>query len=332
MFKKPIIISLGCSFSDATFKSHLTNIPEEERGGWPIWSDHIKNKLEIQHKTKYWIIHFGKSGSGNEYALKHITECFAKYKDRIKFVLWGGTEFHRYHHELSGRNFNLTGDIRAYPSHATVRARKFLDHEPHWGNSHQKMQEANVYMAINYAGHKSGVERLIHHGLQLYWTALMLCQKYNATLLMTQLLSPIYTLETLKPNFKRILEDSTNSIDYKIDRPWEIRKGMKSPFFKDLHEHRNHFFNLRFVHIKDYITPPFKEVDHWTDYIRKGDNAGKGYRKKYLIRPHTKETMADNYNNRNQYGQNLQVDTHPNAAGHKNIADQLWKHYEANFL
>ena len=316
--QKPIIISVGCSFTDVNYRSRLETIPEEERGGWPIWSDHFKTKLEEHYKTKYKIIHFGHSGASNEKALKFITESFAKYKDRIKFVLWGGTEFKRYWNFMSGYNHNPNGDLRAYPQFFELK-----DKENYWRNSYQQMQEANVHNMITFMGHTEGRQRVIDHGLQLYWTALLVCQKYNATLLNTQLLDPLANISSLSNEFKRILGKPDLPINYKCDRKYEVKYATKTPFFADLYANRNHFFNLRFVHIKDEIR---SEVNHWTSYVDKGNHG-----EKYLIKSWSGIT-DDSLQKRDPWGGNSAVDTHPNAAGHKHIADQLWKHYETNFL
>ena len=93
--------------------------------------------------------------------------------------------------------------------------------------------------------------------------------------------------------------------------------AMRSPFFKDLYAYRKHFFNLRFLHIKEEIDVG---VNHWSAYVDRGN-----YREKYQIKPRSEEEPPS-------FGKNPHVDTHPNAAGHKNIADQLWEYYETNFL
>ena len=80
---------------------------------------------------------------------------------------------------------------------------------------------------------------------------------------------------------------------------------------------RKHFFNLRFLHIKEEIDVG---VNHWSAYVDRGN-----YREKYQIKPRSEEEPPS-------FGKNPHVDTHPNAAGHKNIADQLWEYYETNFL
>ena len=84
--KKPIIISAGCSFTDKFFKSHVDTLPKEKRGGWPLWTDHFKDKLEKHHNEKYEIIHTGTSGGSLDFSLDHIARNIAIYKDRIKFI------------------------------------------------------------------------------------------------------------------------------------------------------------------------------------------------------------------------------------------------------
>lgn len=314
--KKPIIISVGCSFTDINFWSHCEHLPDSERGGWPIWTDHFKDKLEKHYSTKYEIMHFGQSGGSNDFALKNIIQSFAKYKDRIKFVLWGGTEFERYYRSVSGFNYNPNSDLRAYPIFKNM-SKEF------WNNAYQKMQEANVHNYFSFHGQKRGRNRIIDGGLQHYWNALMICQKYNATLLLTQLLDPIHSVSSYIHEYKRILgkPESELPIDLTCTREFEIEVAIRNSFFKDLYVYRKHFFNLRFLHIKEEIDVG---VNHWSAYVDRGNHT-----KEYLIAP-----RSENYEDasRNRWGAPTDVDTHPNAVGHINIADQLWKHYETNFL
>ena len=67
-------------------------------------------------------------------------------------------------------------------------------------------------------------------------------------------------------------------------------------------------------------------VNHWTAYVDLNH-----HHEKYLIKPWNPDTDR-NMKERDQFGAPKEADTHPNAAGHENIANQLWKHYETNFL
>lgn len=319
--KKPIIISVGCSFTDRAFKSRVESLPDEKRGGWPIWTDHFKDKLEKYYNKKYDIIHYGRSGASNAFAVENIIKNFARHKDRVKFVLWGGTEFKRYYNPFTGYNHNPNADLRGYPYFLKTKS------EDYWRNNYQQTQLTNVMNMINFGGQIEGRKRVIDHNLQLYWTILMLCQKYNSTLLLTQLLDPMHPVSTMSSEYRRILgkADKLLPLNYKCDRHYEVKTAMQNPYFKDLYAHRKNFFNLRFVHIKDELRPG--GVDHWTAYVDKNFH----HNKKYLIKPWNPDTDK-NPKERDEHGAPKEVDTHPNAAGHKNIADQLWKHYETNFL
>lgn len=317
--QKPIIISVGCSFTDRAFKSRVESLPDEKRGGWPIWTDHFKNKLQNHYNKKYQIIHYGKSGGSNDFAFEHIIKNFAKHKDRIKFILWGGTEFKRFYHPFSGFNHNPNADMRGYPNFLKMKS------EDYWRNNYQQQQLTNVMNMINFGGQIDSRLRVIDHNLKLYWTVLMLCQQYNATLLLNQLLDPMHPVGSMSYEYRRILgkEDKILPINYKCDREYEIRRVMHNPYFKDLYKHRKHFFNLRFVHIKDEVKTG---VNHWTAYVDLNH-----HHEKYLIKPWNPDTDR-NMKERDQFGAPKEADTHPNAAGHENIANQLWKHYETNFL
>ena len=84
--RKPIIISAGCSFTEPNFWSHCKHLPDKKRGGWPIWTDHFKDKLEKHHNQKYNIIHTGISGGTQDRSVDEILKLIGIHQDRIKYV------------------------------------------------------------------------------------------------------------------------------------------------------------------------------------------------------------------------------------------------------
>ena len=74
MFKKPIIVTLGCSFADPKYESRLEFLPPEKRGGWPAWPEHFKNKLEKRTGKSYELANLARSGFGHDYMFKVFTE------------------------------------------------------------------------------------------------------------------------------------------------------------------------------------------------------------------------------------------------------------------
>lgn len=307
--QKPIIISVGCSFTDTNFKSHIRSLPDHERGGWPIWTDHFKDKLEKRHNTKYEIIHCGKSGFGNDYALAHISKNIARYGDRIKFVLMGGSEWHRYYNVLTHMAVNPLASLRQHnrpmkmeDDHILTKWRKIL-------------HDSAVFTSLPFYGQKDGRERMIHKGAEIYWNILQLCKMYNITLLVYQLLKPLAKVSQCHTEWRRILK-----YDYKADLPLDKKLNdasdakafMSSPHAQDIFKNRKHFLGLKYLNLKN---------EPWEHYVEH-----KGLQENLLISWMGENHIID------YLGRVKTKDTHPNAKGHEHIADQLWKHYEVNFL
>jgi len=78
------LLASGCSWTDANFTSHLEFLPDEKRGGWPMWPDIIAKELGLE------VINTGKQGRGNFYIGKSIVDNIIKYGDEVELVcvLW----------------------------------------------------------------------------------------------------------------------------------------------------------------------------------------------------------------------------------------------------
>ena len=308
--KKPIILSVGCSYTDPNFKSHLKYLPDHERGGWPIWTDHFKDKLEKYYNTKYEIIHCGRSGYGNDYALTKISQNIAKYGDRIKFVLMGGTEWHRYYDMITGMCINPLASIRQHLRPMKIESDDFLKNWP------KAVHGAAISTNLAVYGQQDGREKMIMKGSEIYWNILQLCKNNNITLLVYQLLIPIASVESCFQEWQRILgkynKDVNLRLNHKLNDFTDAKAFVLSPFAKDIFKHKKHFLGFKFLSLKN---------EHWDQYIKHRD-----LQDSLLVSPVT------NILERDDLGQIKGQDMHPNAKGQEHIADQLWKHYETNFL
>ena len=72
MFKKPIILAIGCSYTTPNFRSRLEFLPSEKRSGWPMWPEVFKNNLEKETGKSYELINLGLNGGGHDYMTKQL--------------------------------------------------------------------------------------------------------------------------------------------------------------------------------------------------------------------------------------------------------------------
>ena len=78
------LLASGCSWTDANFTSHLEFLPDEKRGGWPMWPEIIGKELGLE------VINSAKQGRGNGYIGQSIIDNIIKYGDQVELVsiLW----------------------------------------------------------------------------------------------------------------------------------------------------------------------------------------------------------------------------------------------------
>ena len=89
--KKPIILATGCSFTDPKFCSRHKHLPDEKRGGWPMWPELIKEKIEKETGISYDLINLARSGGSQDWVFNTCLDTLSGYDGRIKIVLVGGT-------------------------------------------------------------------------------------------------------------------------------------------------------------------------------------------------------------------------------------------------
>ena len=224
MFKKPIILALGCSFTDAAFRSHLTNIPEEERGGWPMWPELLQREIEKETGISYKLINLARSGASNDVIFKKFIHSLAKYGNRIKIVLVGGTQWMRSHVVITDLNYN--------PQVNTGRL------------NYEKTYEKALAQTWESFSNKIGVKNIIYHNLRIMWTLLNMCNDKKIKFIWNQLLCPIPN-----PNHQRgILKNQGLTDEYVDDEAFTDQffseAILKSPYAKLIIKHKERFYGF----------------------------------------------------------------------------------------
>ena len=232
MFKKPIILALGCSFTDAAFRSHLTNIPKEERGGWPMWPELLQREIEKETGISYKLINLARSGASNDVIFKKFIHSLSKYDNRIKIVLVGATQWMRSHVVITDLNYN--------PQVKTGRL------------NYEKTYEKALDQTWESFSNKLGVQNIIYHNLRIMWTLLNICNDKKIKFIWNQLLCPIPN-----PNHQRgILKNQGLTDSYVDDQAFTDQffseTILKSPYAKLIIKHKERFYGFPWSHGKPW--------------------------------------------------------------------------------
>lgn len=294
--KKPIIVALGCSFADPKYKSRLEFLPPEKRGGWPAWPEHFKNKLEKRTGKSYELANLARSGFGHDYMFKVFTEYFAKNKDRIEIVLWGGTQFHRRLEVAS---------MRAYNAMATESLKAAMD-DKGW----HLFCEAGQHLLADREFTLMGMQNNINWNFSFLWSVLNICNSNKTKFLFYQLLTPYPSYEWLCDVVQWWGLPTKQLNKNAMSKPWQNEFMLQTNFAKDIIKNRKSFMGCQML----------------------GDNPwdiqSKEERKKlrvYLPEPQLGDDPLKNHKSHHEA-----KDGHPNAAGHEDIANKIWKHYVHN--
>ena len=94
--ERPIILALGCSFTEKDYISLDTSIPKEQRGPWPMWPELLGNKFREATGVDYEIVNTADSGYGLDWCKNLFFENLSKYEDRIEKCFWAGTSWDRF--------------------------------------------------------------------------------------------------------------------------------------------------------------------------------------------------------------------------------------------
>ena len=232
MFKKPIILALGCSFTSLDFRSHLTNIPEEERGGWPMWPELLRREIEKETGISYTLINLARSGASNDVIFKKFIHSLAKYGNRIKIVLVGGTQWMRSHVVISGLDYN-----------PQVKTGRF---------NYEKTYEKSLAQTWESFSNTIGVQNVMYHNLRIMWTLLNMCNDKKIKFIWNQLLCPVVDAVFQR----RILKNQGVTDEYVNDEAFSdlffSETILKSPYAKLIIKHKERFYGFPWSHGKPW--------------------------------------------------------------------------------
>ena len=140
---RDLIVATGCSFTNEKFRATSVpeDFPEHLRGGWKMWPEVFKDNLSKADNYKYELINTAESGVGLEYAFDSLIELFHANKDRLKVMLWGGTDWLRVPHFT--RRKHGWGNIRYFQDDANVHIPK------EWEKKDNIQKEAQLNIHVN---------------------------------------------------------------------------------------------------------------------------------------------------------------------------------------
>lgn len=100
----PLILALGCSYTDGSFcdthtvnGKHFRDLPLVDVS-WPMWPEIFTQKLNESQSVQYELLNLAKCGTGIDSMFANLTKVIIdpKIQNRIKYVLVGGTNFERF--------------------------------------------------------------------------------------------------------------------------------------------------------------------------------------------------------------------------------------------
>ena len=301
--KKKIILATGCSFTDKTFKSRAEHLPDEKRGGWPMWPELLKRKIEKATNEKYELINLARSGGSNDWVLNTFLDAMSQYGDRIKIVLVGGTQWQR--------TQVIATDINSNPQVAMKLRHKNLEGKTIDGkadpylpqNAWQKWHNESVVQMWSKYSNGYGMKNTIYHNLRIMWTLLNICNNNKTKFIWNQLINPfppiVYWRELLE-KAQAIPAEDMNIQDHVFKDPFISNTVLESSFAKQLVKHKKQFYGFSWSHGKP-----------WTEF--NFDDSP------LLVLP---PTMING---------KKELDGHPNKAGQESIVEEMWEVY-GNYL
>jgi len=303
--KKPIILALGCSFTEKDYVSTDPSLSEEEKGPWPMWPELLGNKFREEKGKDYEVVNIAQSGFGLDWCKNLFFENLSKYEGkwnlgRIEKCFWAGTSWDRFF--LPGANSYVS------PMASRINLGYYATQVPHkpiyvngakvkdafnqkdkmylMNKKNFKSQFANIGLdtyldhLIGYVFQKPrGYERFIHDRLIDIMSVFYACKGQGIEFMYDQLLHP-WSFDLQENNWygSNIVFDTI----------------IKLPEYKIIEKNKKHF-------VKWPWGPPFEE---WIYPINK---------------PKEMESMYVS-----------KADRHPNAKGQRHIADKYWSWYVNN--
>lgn len=325
MFEKnPIILAIGCSFTDPNFLSHVKDLTDEQLGGWTVWPEHFKNKLEAETGKKYTLINVACSGHSLSFMARSLMENLAKYGNRIEIVLCGGTQFQRYQDYLNQRPINP--QMPSQPN--IIKDLDFSVQNVTDCNWRKSIQDLGITAAtIGDVGTKYLRKEMIVRALSYIWNMQQLCRFNNIKFLYYQLTDTIASFNDMYEMTKAWSNDPEwDTYNFYLSHPAKDSEfALTSPYAKDISKNKKNYIGLpiMFPEHMDWSTHMLKERDPYTN--------------KRLSVTHVVKSQFIN-DDRGVYPSTItgvvssEIDVHPNAIGQKHISKQVWSHYANNFL
>jgi hypothetical protein len=296
--KKPIMLVLGCSWTDTNFLSVLKHLPDDRRGGWPMWDSYVQNKLEERDGIRYERINLASSGKSNQHIQRDFFRAVSMYGDRIKYVFVGGTKFNRYMGPHDNASINIdTHNFFTNRKYARAKIESWNERAPGVRDYWQWHIENELFTA---QGIKANVERNTGYMASILHT----CEGMGISLFWAQLLKPMTDYNLYK---QLIALGITPKSDWNpSENFWKARytSNVLQAFLESLH------FNVLEKHRRQFSGLPFVGPDAKIFENVKQDQ-------KHLFIDRT----AKDPNER---------DGHPNAYGQECIGNYIWEQYCEN--
>ena len=287
---KNVIVALGDSFTDPTFKVDLSWIKSEGPPplhicNWKMWPEVFKDLLEERDNHEYHVVNLGRQGSGIDYAFECFTKVWPYLKNRIKFVLWGGTDFNRFeHHSIP---YSVSPDTRRDDFFDVVAP----GHGEEFYRQYDELGVTQYMDAINRKLHEEhAVKRIMTKKLRLITFVEDLCTSNSTEFLYYPLIEPFGGGSFYKTGGRSSPTLKTTQ-KYLQDIPFTLN-------IKNNKKRLKHYVNL-------YMK--FSGV-FWTSWSSK------------VIIEGQKLRICDDKEWKN-------TDGHPDKHGQIDIANQVWNHY-----
>jgi len=294
---KNVIIAFGCSFTDPYFRvdyswttSERGPLPPHLAGGWKMWPEVFKDMLEERDKREYHVLNFGRSGSGFGHGFESFLKIWPYLKHRIKFVLWGGTDFNRFEHH----SYRMHVDLN---NRRDTGIKSFFEKKGGGGADYERYKQHGV---IDYV---DNINRSLADPSTVKWIMMKRLR------LMT-FIEDLSTSNGSEFLYYPLIEPFGGGSFYKTGGSTSPSLKTTQMYLQDIHFTLNLKNNKK--RLKHYVGLHIKfSGAFWTSWS--ADIYLSGKKLKIL---HNKEWPNN--------------DGHPDKYGQEDIANQFWKHYVAH--
>lgn len=223
-----ILLSSGCSYTDQNYMSMDHSIPDNERGGWPMWPELMAKELKLKS------VNVGEKGRDNSYILDSIIDGISTYGESIDTIaiLWSSAD------RMPFFNNSLIPLAELHIMLMDYRTTSIDEWMKRFGLSdlsYTVMNNKNFDM-------NKMLQTWIQSPLKKLFTIIELCDKFNYKLVMGQ--GPSYFQE--KPINDLVTEGYFNT-KYQINTKDKISYFMSSPQFNLLEQSRSKIIGWPFM-------------------------------------------------------------------------------------